>query len=114
MDVQKDLSYNQFLALLLIYCSNADYKLEKKEKNYIHGKVSHSDYRKIYDYYEGASDYDVIQTIMKYKEKYFSSDEEKNKLFSEMKDLFLSDNEFSHIEEHIYNALTAFLKTPEK
>lgn len=114
MDIGKDLSYNQFLALLLLYCSNADYKLEKKEKEYIHSKITHSDYKKIYDYYEKSSDYDVIQIFMKYEAKYFSSVEEKEKLFSEMKNLFLSDNEYSHIEEHIYNALTAFLKAPEK
>ncbi|MBN1633163.1 MAG: hypothetical protein JW917_03245 [Ignavibacteria bacterium] len=114
MDIQKDLSYNQFLALLLIYCSYADCKLKKKEKEYIRSKVSQSDYKIIHDYYTKSSDYDVIQTILKYKRKYYSTVKEQEKLFAEMKNLFLCDNDYSHIEEEIYNAITALLRGTEK
>ena len=56
-----------------------------------------------------TNDYDRLQMIMSYKEKYYPQEEDKQKLLDDMKDVFMADDEFSHQEELIFSAIKKIL-----
>jgi len=102
-------TYNQFLVFLLLYAASSDYKFTKEEKEFIKLRTGVDDLSDMEEMINNFSDYDIIQTIMGYKDKYFKTDEEKERIFKEMKNLFLSDKKFSLNEENIFRALNQLI-----
>ncbi|MBT3252189.1 MAG: hypothetical protein HN729_07160 [Candidatus Marinimicrobia bacterium] len=108
MDVSK-WSYNDFKAYLLLYAANADLIVVKEEEDILKQIVSKKRLSKLKKLYSASSDYEIIQTIMSFKEKYFSSDDEKDKLLDEIKKLFMADSDYSILEKNTFIALQKIL-----
>jgi len=93
----------------LIYCANADYFESHFEIDYIRSKVKESDYDNLYKEYKRDNDYMSIQKIKKTIEDLGYSDEEKEALFDEMRELFLADGKYQSLEQNLHRALSNIL-----
>jgi hypothetical protein len=102
-------SYDDFKAFLLLYAANADLVVVKEEEDILKHIVSKKRLSKLKKHYSASSDYEIIQTIMSFKEKYFATEDEKNKLLKEIKELFLADSNYSILEKNAFMALQKIL-----
>lgn len=102
----KNWNYEQFLAFLLLYCSSSDYRTTKSEKDLIKMKSKNTDMNEIRDEFNRMSDYEIIQTILSFKEKYFSTDKAKQKIIKDIEEHFLADKELHYNEKNLCKALS--------
>lgn len=100
-----DWNKNEFLGYLFLYCSNADYVERDEERQFIQSKIDKEVYKKMRIEFDHDKDYQRIQKIVDTVEKHYSSEDEKEGLIAEIKDLFLSDGKFDILEINIYRGL---------
>jgi hypothetical protein len=93
----------------LIYCANADFFESHFEISYIKSKIKDSDFDSIYKEFKSDNDYKSVQKIKKTIEDLGYSDEEKEALFDEMRELFLSDGKYQSLEQNLNRALNNIL-----
>lgn len=97
----KNWDFDTFLAFLLIYASYVDMEFSDEEKSEVKKIVSAKKFKKLHDYFKELSDYQVLEVILSYKEKYFSTENEKENLFKEMRKLFNADGDYSTLEKEL-------------
>ena len=95
---------------ILIYCANADFSESKIEVDFIKSKTKTSDFEKIHAEFEDDNDYQSIRKIRLSIEKHGYTNDEKNRLFGEIKELFLSDKKYDVLERNLYLGLSQILK----
>lgn len=93
----------------LIYCANADYFESQLEMNFIKSKVDESNFEKIYLEFKSDNDYMSVQKIKHTMENLGYSNEDKDKLFDEMRGVFLADGKYQSLEQNLHRALTNIL-----
>ncbi|MFZ1704243.1 MAG: hypothetical protein WAT79_07845 [Saprospiraceae bacterium] len=98
-------SYNEFLALLLVYISHVDMDFSDEEKKMIKEKVGEQAMNKVIADFDKMSDFQAFQTLLDYKGVYFPTAEQKAEILEDMKKLFLADNDFSTLEKETYHFL---------
>ena len=96
-----DWDSKQFLAFLLIYASHADIEFSIEEKSQIKERVSSEVFEEMYAIFNTYTDYQALEEILSYKDVYFSTPSEKEALFTEMKNLFQADGDFSILEKEL-------------
>lgn len=94
----------------LIYCANADYFESHFEISYIKSKVKESDFDKIYAEFKKDNDYASIQKINNCVDRLGYSNKEKDLLFDEMRELFLSDGKYHSLEQNLHRALSNIIQ----
>lgn len=94
----------------LIYCANADYFESHFEISYIKSKVKESDFDKIYAEFKKDNDYASIQKINNCIDRLGYSNKEKDLLFDEMRELFLSDGKYHSLEQNLHRALSNIIQ----
>ena len=95
---------------ILIYCSNADFLESKIEVDFIKSRIKTDKFEKIHSEFEDDNDYQSIQKIISSIEKHGYTIDEKNRLFGEIKELFLSDKNYDVLEKNLYLGLSQILK----
>lgn len=93
---------NEFHAYLMFYVAEADHTLEQEEKEIIMKKVDFDHYQKIKKEFQNDNDFQCIQKIMKYKEKYYNTENGSKELLNEIKSVFLSDGNYDTLEQNMY------------
>ena len=107
--IKQDWTYNQFLAFLLLYCARADYSITDAEKKFIRSKTDNIDLKVIRDEFDKLPEYEIIQIILYFKEKYYNTPELRNKMYDDIKELFLADGNYTFNEENLFNAMKGLL-----
>ena len=95
---------------ILIYCANADFSESKFEVDFIKSKIQTSNFEKIHAEFEQDNDYLSIQKIQLSIEEHGYTNDETNRLFEEIKELFLSDKKYDILEQNLYRGLSHLLK----
>jgi len=95
---------------ILIYCANADFSESKFEVDFIKSKIKTNNFDKIHAEFEEDNDYQSIQKIQLSVEEHGYTNDEKNRLFGEIKELFLSDKKYDVLERNLYLGLSQILK----
>ncbi len=98
-------SYNEFLALLLLYIAQSDASMDESEKLLIKRKIGKTTFHHIIPLFESMSDGEILQTITDYKGVYFPTADQKKEILMEISALFFSDKEFSVMEQAIFKML---------
>lgn len=101
--------FNTFQAFVLIYASHADMEFTDDEKAQIKKSISPKKFEELYAQFNNLTDYQVLELILSYKEKYFSTQAEKEHLLNEMKKLFNADGEYSSLEKELLMFLNKLL-----
>jgi hypothetical protein len=100
-----DWTYNEFLAFILLYAAHADFDVTREEKEILFSKVGVDEYRSIKKSFDSKNDYERLQTIKLFREDYFSDDAGIEKLLSDLKELFLADEEYNSVENAVFLGL---------
>jgi len=95
---------------ILIYCANADFSESKFEVDFIKSKIKTNNFEKIQAEFEEDNDYQSIQKIQLSVEEHGYTNDEKNRLFGEIKELFLSDKKYDVLERNLYLGLSQILR----
>ncbi len=103
-------NFHEFKVYLLLYAANADFELTKEEKQLIHSKCSKSEYKHIHNVFENDSDYDQIETILSFKDKFYPTEEDTVKLLKEINDLLIVDHELDLYEKNFFRILQKILR----
>ncbi len=91
----------EFRTYLLLYAANADFNLQEEEQEIILSNVTADEFKHVNKVFERHSDYERIETIMSYREKYFPTEEHVEKLLAGINELLFSDENFN-INERIF------------
>lgn len=103
-------SREELKAYILLYCAYADFIETEAEKEYIKSKVGEEKYNKIHKEFDEDNDYQRIQKIQATVAQYNYSKNEIDRLFENIKKLFLTDGPIDILEENIYRGLQHLLK----
>lgn len=95
---------------LFIYSINADYKETEEELAAITSKTNQETYKKMHAEFNKDNDYASIQKINQSLKELNYSNEQINSLFDEIKQLFLSDGEYTVLEKNVMTGLKRLLK----
>lgn len=102
-------NHDEFICFLLIYASNVDMEFSDEEKNTIRKQVTEEIFERQYALFNEMNDYQALDTIIKYKEQYFSTPALRQQLLDTIRSQFFADGEFSDFEKEIYNFLERML-----
>ncbi len=97
-------------AYILLYCANANFIETKEEKEYIKSKVGEEKYRKVHKEFDNDNDYQRIQKIQSTVVHFNYSKHEIDRLFENIKKMFLTDGSIDILEKNIYRGLQHLLK----
>jgi hypothetical protein len=100
----------ELLIYILIYCANSDHHQSGIETSFIKSKVKNSDYDKLKEEFDKDSPFARIQKIKDAYEKNEYSLKDKEKLFDDMRELFLSDGRFSNSEQKLFHYITNIIE----
>lgn len=103
--IETNWSYKEFLAFFLICAANADLEVNREEKDLILSKVDKDVYKRMKKQFDKNSDYECLQIIQSYKGKFFSTHEDSKKLYMDMINLLLADEEYSKMEKAFFTLL---------
>jgi hypothetical protein len=103
-------SRQELTAYILMYCAQANFIETKPEKEYIKAKVGEDKYKKVHREFDQDNDYQRIQKIEHTIDRFDYSKQEIDRLFGDIKKLFLSDGYIDNLEENIYRGLKHLLK----
>ena len=101
---------NEFRAYVLLYAANCDHIENRKEREYILTKVDIQTYKDIHYELDNDNDYQSIQKIITSIERFNYSENELQRLTTEIMELFLADNKLDTVEQCIYMMLKKVLK----
>ncbi len=94
-------SYNEFLVFLLIYTASADFSISDEEEKMMIDKIGPEKYHRMRELFRRQSDYESLQTILYFQDKYYPRPEDKEALVRDMKKLLLTDRDFSILEQNM-------------
>ena len=93
----------EFLAYLLLYAAHVDENYCEKERTYILSKVEYKTYQKVFQEFSQDNGYQRLQKITTYQQ--VNSAYTSTLIMTELKNLFVADNEFHHLEEYTLNTI---------
>lgn len=103
-------SREELHAYILLYCAHADFVVTIEEKEYIQNLAGKEEYRSIKKEFEEDTDYQQIQKIQSTITRFEYSKEEINRLFEDIKTLFMVDGHMHIQEQNIFRGLQHLLK----
>lgn len=98
-----DFSYDEYLALVLIYTANASDGISLEEYNFISEKVKGSHYNTAMEFFDGHSEVEVIERINELTKIYAS--DSKEKVFKDVQQMIHVDEDDKVVEEQILRFL---------
>lgn len=94
-------SYDEFLTFLLMYASAADFTISDEEKKMMTDKIGHERYNQIAKLFKNQSDYESLQTILFFEDKYYPRPEDKEIILQDLKKLLLADRDLTTLESNM-------------
>ena len=96
-------------AYILIYCAAADFIETEEEKAFLKEKANIPNYAILHKEFEKDNDFTRVQKILKTHEILKLKNETIDNLLEEIKDLFLSDGDYSILEQNVMRELKRLL-----
>jgi hypothetical protein len=104
------LSYNEFLAFLMVYGAQMDQGLTTDELDFIKTRTGIQDIAKIKAKVESISDAEAIEVIDDYKGQYLSTPESKTKVKNDLEALLQTPGNHSQFEKVVVHLIERLLK----
>lgn len=101
----QDWSREDFLALALHYAANADLEITAEERDYMRQLCGEAHCQKAAAYDDQHSDYEVLETLMAMKERFFPAQEGSEELKAHLAGLFRADDDYSHLEHNMMRGM---------
>lgn len=97
-------------AYIMLYCAHADFVITYQEKKYIQDIIGKEKYHAIRREFDIDNDYQQIQKIKATISRFNYSEDEIDRLFADIKAIFLIDGNMDILEQNIYRGLQNLLK----
>lgn len=94
-------TYAEFHAFVMLYAANTDGHITWQEENLIRPGLAESDYQQIKSIFMACDDAVALNAILSYRDKYFPTKAEKDKILADMKEIYKADSVFSQIEGRV-------------
>ncbi len=104
-----NLSYNEFLAFVMIYAASMDNSLTKEELSFIMQKTGASDVERIKAQVDGMADAESIELIDDYKKKYLAQPELVVKARRDLEGLLATPGQHSQLEKAVVHIIERLL-----
>jgi hypothetical protein len=101
--------YHEFRVYLLLYAAHADFEMNPTERQKIRSKATDKEYRHICKVFDNDSDYERIETIQSYREKFYPTPEFAEKLMKEIAALLDADEDENLYERNFYRMMRKLL-----
>jgi len=95
----------EFLAFLMLYACEANANASDDACNWIRSRVGEQAFQTAYDAFNQDSDYEMIETIVGLKNRFFPGEDGKENIHRHLVDLFRSDGKFTAMEQHVLHEL---------
>ncbi len=94
-------SYAEFQAFVLFYAANADGRITSEETLLIRRNLTDEQFTAIELAFKSNADTAVLNHILTYRDRYFSTKIEREKLLADMQLIFNADANFSTMERNV-------------
>ncbi len=101
---------HEFKVYLLLFAANADFELTKEEKESILLKATKTEYQHIHKIFEKDTDIERIETILSFREQFFNTEKNAEKIIAEIFKFLNSTGEFNTNEENFFRIFKKILK----
>lgn len=98
-------TYTEFLAFLLLHAANDDLEAGTKELELIKAKVGSDVVNIVSEKIENLNDSQQLELLLSYQDSYFPNEESKQKIYADMKEVYMADNDFSVMEQNAFRML---------
>lgn len=93
----------------MLYAANADGKITPEEGALIIPTLSREDYDKVKAIFYKCDDAKALEIIMSYRDKYCSTQAEKDKILADMLAIYNADDNFEQIERGVHQLFKRML-----
>ena len=100
-ELPKNWSYAEFHAFTLFYAANADGHTTLEEITLIRPTLTDEQYTAVESVFIKSSDSEALNHILSYRERYFSTPAERERLLTNMQAIFKADRVFSTMERNL-------------
>lgn len=104
------LTKEEFRVLVMLYAANIDGNIHKDEVETMLNKADASVYKKMKKQFKKMSDIEVLASINENKEKFASTQEDKQRVLDDIRDVIAADAHNSAIENHLLRVIGDLLK----
>lgn len=101
--------FEQFITFIMYHAAMADFNLAQEEKELILKRVCIDDFNEICHLHKHNSDYENLQVILYYKDKFLKDKEHQDRVYEAMNKIFNADGEFSMYEKNMMRAFNLLL-----
>jgi hypothetical protein len=103
-------TYAEFRAFCMLYAANADGEITVDEKNLIQlSLASVEEYTRIKSIFMACDDMEALNIILSYREKYCSTQADKDRVLADMLKVFHADASFEQIERGVHQLFKRML-----
>lgn len=110
MKVPEIQTLDDFKCYLLTYVAEANFSISEEEKDIIFHHVTADRYEHIKRFIDTRSDYENLEIITAYKDKFLTDEATKQELFDEMNMIYKADKHPSVLERNMILSLKKLLK----
>jgi hypothetical protein len=103
-------SYQEFNAFVLFYAANADSHITAEEIALIRADLNEKQYFDIEWAFKHNADSEILNHILSYKDRYFSTETECKKLLDNMQAIFNADANFSIMERNMQRIFSRIIQ----
>lgn len=101
---------HEFKVYLLLYAANADFQLSDEEKETILSKASQEEFKHVNKRFEKDNDFERLETILSFREKFFPTDSDIEKLIKELCRFLSCDDGMNLYERNFFILLKKLLR----
>jgi len=111
MNNHKEWNPEEFKTYVLLYASEIDHKVTEEEKSLLEIRLNKDALFKIKKEIKLDNDYQRLQKIIDFIKVNKLTDNDLTNLFDDIKEVFMSDNQFDTIEKATFSFLKRILRT---
>lgn len=109
--MRPQLTKEEFETYLLIYAAYADYEFHMEEEQFIVDYSGRMLFNKMLQLYQENSDYNSLQLVIRYKDKFLNNFLDKKKIYKTILELFSVDGDYSRGEKTFLQFLDKLIES---
>ncbi|NVN93830.1 MAG: hypothetical protein HXX18_00965 [Bacteroidetes bacterium] len=110
MNNKSNWNYQEFKIYLLLYACYADFELKEEERQLILTNTSNEEYNHIHKVFKNDSDFEKIESIQSFRERFFSTQKDVDMLLKDISVILNIDDDFNLLEKNFFRMLCKILQ----
>ena len=104
-EIYKNWDFEHFLTFMMYHAAQADFYFAQEEKELIMERVGLDEFYELRDFHKQNSDYENIQVILYFKEKFCLDKDYLDRVFETVYRMFNVDGKYSYYEKNMMHGL---------